>query len=162
MTTRRFAKRKAEGNPGQLTACILLASASLLLPSATAAADSFPVTETADSGGASLRTAIEAANEHSGPDSIPISATGAIELESPLPVIGDDVEIAGPGQAALTVRRKAAGDFRIFDFGPVAVSLSGMTVTDGRAAAARFYLEPVDRSPADVNAAVRDTFGEPS
>jgi ketosteroid isomerase-like protein len=35
-------------------------------------------------------------------------------------------------------------------------------VADGRAAAARFYLEPVDRSPADVNAAVRDTLGEPS
>ena len=35
-------------------------------------------------------------------------------------------------------------------------------VTDGRAAAARFYLEPVDRSPADINAAVRDTLGEPS
>jgi ketosteroid isomerase-like protein len=35
-------------------------------------------------------------------------------------------------------------------------------VKDGRATAARFYLEPVDRSTGDVNAAVRDTVGPPS
>ena len=32
-------------------------------------------------------------------------------------------------------------------------------VKDSRATAARFYLEPVDRSTGDVNAAVRDTVG---
>jgi ketosteroid isomerase-like protein len=35
-------------------------------------------------------------------------------------------------------------------------------VKDGRATAARFYLEPVDRGTGDVNAAVRDTVGLPS
>jgi ketosteroid isomerase-like protein len=35
-------------------------------------------------------------------------------------------------------------------------------VKDGRATAAQFYLEPVDRSTGDVNAAVRDAVGPPS
>jgi hypothetical protein len=145
--TPRFAKRKAKGNLRQLAACILLATASLLISSATAAGESFPVTKTADSGAASLRAAIEAANQNAGPDSIPIDATGAIELQTPLPVIEDDIEIAGPGQDALTVRRDVAGDFtltvrrdvagdfRVFEAGAVAVSLSGITVANGRAAA---------------------------
>jgi ketosteroid isomerase-like protein len=35
-------------------------------------------------------------------------------------------------------------------------------VADGRAASARFYLEPVDRGPADVEATVRATVGATS
>jgi hypothetical protein len=35
-------------------------------------------------------------------------------------------------------------------------------VKDGRATAAQFYLEPVDRSTGDVNTAVRDSLGRPS
>lgn len=36
------------------------------------------------------------------------------------------------------------------------------TVRDGRATAARFYLEPVDFGLGDVNAAVQTTLGEQS
>jgi hypothetical protein len=130
--TPQFAKLKSKRKPHHATRCLLLATAALLLPSAGAAAEQFPVTETADSGEGSLRAAIEAANANAGPDSIPISATGTIDLESVLPVISDDVEISGPGQAALTVRRDAPADFRIFESGPVALTLSGMTVANGR------------------------------
>ena len=113
-------------------ACILLAIVAVLLP-ATAAADPFPVANTADSGGGSLRAAIEAANLHAGPDSIPISATGTINLDSALPSITEAVDITGPGQSALTVRRNAAAPFRIFDIVEAAVSISGITIANGLA-----------------------------
>lgn len=133
MSTPQFAKRKAGRAGRRPTVCTLLSTAALLLPAASAGADPFPVTETADSGEGSLRAAIDAANDHAGPDSIPIDATGTIQLETALPAIGDDVEISGPGQAALTVRRNAGAAFRIFDADPVALSLSGMTIVNGRA-----------------------------
>lgn len=110
-----------------------MAALPLLLLSSTAAADPFPVTSTATGGEGSLRAAIEAANGHPGPDSIPIEVTGTIGLEAALPEISEEVAILGPGQDALTVQREAAGDFRIFEAAPVRVSISGITVANGHA-----------------------------
>jgi hypothetical protein len=109
----------------------LLAAAAACLPLATAAANPYPVTSTASTGAGSLRQAIEAANARMGPDSIPIDVTGTIGLENVLPTITDDVTIAGPGAQSLTIER-AAGSFRILNFGPgVTATLAGVTVTGG-------------------------------
>jgi len=111
---------------------VLLAVAAACVPAA-AAANPYPVTNTADSGEGSLRQAILAANSHMGLDSIPIDVIGTIGLETALPTITDDVAIVGPGAGQVTVRREAALDFRIFDFAPtVTASLSGVTVANGR------------------------------
>jgi len=117
---------------GLLTVCFC---AALLLPAGSSLADSFPVTSSADAGAGSLRTAIGEANATLGPDSIPISATGTIDLTSALPVLAESVDVSGPGVDRLTVSRDpAAPAFRIFDVGPAAtVSISGMTIKGGKA-----------------------------
>jgi hypothetical protein len=110
-----------------LLAALLLAS----LP-ATAGAKQFPVTSTGDIGAGSLREAIKAANANPESDTIPISATGTIELETALPDVSGDVEIQGPGADQLTVRRKS-GSFGIFSIANnVVASISGLAVTNGR------------------------------
>jgi hypothetical protein len=128
--TKSFAKKPSRRSPIRR---LLPVAVALLLPCSSAAADSFPVTTTAGSGEGSLFAAIQAANAHLGPDSIPIEAAGTIELSGALPEITDEVGISGPGQDALTVRREAVSDFRIFEAGMVSVSLAGMTIANGRA-----------------------------
>ena len=97
----------------------------------SAAADTFPVTNTADKGPGSLRAAMEAAELHAGFDSIPISATGIIDLQSALPTIADPVQIAGPGPEKLTIRRGISVAFRIFTVANTVANLSGMKLTNG-------------------------------
>lgn len=110
----------------------LLVVAAAFLP-ATAAADSYPVTNTDDSGEGSLRQAILDANAHTGADVIPIGATGTIELQTQLPTINDDVTINGPGAEALAIERAAgAPSFRILEFIAVDAAVTDLTVRDGR------------------------------
>lgn len=119
--------------PGAL---LLLILAAVLVPSAAAAANTFPVTNTNDSGPGSLRKALEEATLNQGPDSIPISATGLIPLQSELPAITAGVDITGPGESALTVRRSVAAPFRIFNISAAPmtpVSISGMAIEGGSA-----------------------------
>lgn len=108
------------------------------VPAASAGADPFPVTNTKDSGAGSLRAAIIAANSHVGADSIPIEATGTIELQEALQVIISPVSIFGPGADQLEVRRAGAAGtgFSVFGFSTDAGGsyLSGLTVSNGRAA----------------------------
>ncbi|HST68105.1 MAG TPA: choice-of-anchor Q domain-containing protein [Solirubrobacterales bacterium] len=119
------------------TVLFLLALCVACAAPGTAVADPYPVTNTDNSGEGSLRAAIVAANTHDGADTIPINATGTIELQSALQVIFSPVAIVGPGAAQLEVRRAAAApDFSVFAFttdaGPS--SLSGLTISNGRAA----------------------------
>ena len=111
-------------------------SAALLLSVATAHAEGLTVTTTADPGAGSLREAIERANASQGADTISFApgVSGAIELGAELPQIASDLSVAGPGQGALTVRRAlgAATDFRVFDIGNFTVSISGLTISNGR------------------------------
>jgi hypothetical protein len=117
----------------QVRLACLLGAAILLAAPAGASADSFPVTSTASSGAGSLRGAIEAANANTGLDTIPIEVTGTVNLETVLPTINDDVDIEGPGQDSLTVRRSSASSFRIFTFGSETIgSITGLTVSNGR------------------------------
>jgi len=114
----------------------LLAVAAACLPAAAAAAP-IPVTSLDSDGPGTLRTAIEVANSQAGPDSIEIEVTGKIPLENKLPQIEEDLAIAGPGPASLTVGRAPSGAmFRIFEFDSgVTGSLTGLTVTEGNSGA---------------------------
>src|SRR3954454_14633703 len=110
----------------------LLVLLSALIPAGSAKAAPFVASNTEDSGNGSLRAAIEAANTHPGEDTIELSATGAIELESALPVITEDIAVTGPGPGSLTIEPAAATGFRIFSFSDgVAALLSGLTVKGG-------------------------------
>lgn len=116
---------------------LLLGAAMLtavLLPAASASALPYPVTKTTDSiASGTLRWAIEEANDHAGADSIPIEVTGTITLGEKLGQIDDDVTIAGPGAASLSlVRNPAAAPFRILEFGNVDATVSGITVSGGK------------------------------
>lgn len=101
-------------------------------------AATFEVTNTNDSGDGSLREAITSANANGDPDTIEISATGAVMLESALPDLTTGMDIVGPGADRFTVKRSEAPgtpEFRIFivDEGAT-VSISGLTITKGVAA----------------------------
>jgi hypothetical protein len=125
------------GLSGCAFAGVSAAVAALLVFAASAPATTFPVTNTSDGTPApagSLREAIEDANAEPNPPHV-VDATdvsGTINLQTALPLIQQDVEIQGPGAAALTVRRGAAAAFRIFDFLQVSAEVSGLTIANGR------------------------------
>ena len=87
----------------------------------------------ADAGGAcTLRAALQEANAFFGDDTINFSVTGTINLTGALPTINSNININGPGSALLTVRRDTGGDYRIFFTDNRTVSISGMTITNGK------------------------------
>ena len=87
----------------------------------------------ADAGSAcTLRAALQEANALAGDDTINFSVTGTINLTGVLPTISSNMIINGPGSASLPVRRDTGGDYRIFFTDNRVVSISGMTITNGR------------------------------
>lgn len=120
--------------PVRLLLVVIAALAAVLLPAASAAALSYPVTSLGDTDSkGTLRGSIKEANANPGPDTIPIEANGTINLGSALPIIFDSVTIVGPGAAQLTVRRNSENDFRVLHFTSDASTVSGLTVANGRA-----------------------------
>lgn len=106
----------------------------MLATTTTAWATTLAVTNTNDSGAGSLRQAIIDANASSDSDVIEIDAKGTIDLQSPLPTLGTDMTINGPGADELTVRRDSGGEYGIFVVpSGSTVSISGMTVANGYA-----------------------------
>jgi hypothetical protein len=103
----------------------------------------YVVTTTADSGPGSLRDALTNADQAGGSD-VTFAVSGTITLQSALPDVRRSTRIFGPA-ASLTVQRSpAAGTpaFRVFTvdgpagaFRDVSVSLSGLTIANGQAAA---------------------------
>ncbi|HEX7317620.1 MAG TPA: Calx-beta domain-containing protein [Pyrinomonadaceae bacterium] len=88
------------------------------------------------SGQCTLRAAVEQANQLAGDDVINITVTGTINLSSALPLLSS-LTMTGPGPLLLTVRRApdTATYFRVFRTAlSSTVSISGMTITGGRAA----------------------------
>lgn len=67
-----------------------LPAAALLTLASLAGADTFHVTNTADSGPGSLRWAINEANTNAGPDDVVFDVSGAVILASALPSLTDD------------------------------------------------------------------------
>jgi parallel beta-helix repeat protein len=102
-----------------------------------AQAATFNVTNLGDSGPGSLRQAIEDANGAAGADTVTFQAglTGTITLTTGQLAITDSVDIQGPGAAAISVSGDNAS--RVFYLyngsAEIAVTISGLTVTGGRA-----------------------------
>jgi CSLREA domain-containing protein len=67
-----------------------------------------------------------------GSDAISFSIGGTINLTGALPDIVSDLTLTGPGSASLTVRRDTGGDYRIFLINNRNVTISGMTIINGR------------------------------
>ena len=92
----------------------------------------YTVTTTADSGPGSLRQALADANASPGHDTITFAVTGTIALDSPLPTIGDDVTLQGPGAGELAI--SGGYLYRILDISPtVAVTVTDLALIEGRA-----------------------------
>jgi hypothetical protein len=112
----------------------LVVMATMLSMTGSAWAATFTVTNTNDSGAGSLRQAILDANASPGADTIDVTATGTINLQSPLPPLSTDMTITAPGADELTVRRDSGGEYGIFVIPSGAtVSISGLTVSNGYA-----------------------------
>jgi hypothetical protein len=85
-----------------------------------------------DSGGGSLRSALNNANLAGGSVVI-ITATGTIGLASALPSVSQNVQIFGPGANNLTV--SGGGKSQVFVIGAsVTVAIAGLTISGGLAA----------------------------
>ncbi len=99
-------------------------------------AATFVVSSTSDSGAGSLRQALVDANAAAGADTITfaVNARGVISLSTALPPITEALTLIGPGASELAVERaSSAPDFRVFDSIGVALSISGLTIRNGRA-----------------------------
>jgi predicted outer membrane repeat protein len=80
-----------------------------------------------------LRFCINHANNNPGPDTIKIPVNGTINLTEPLPDLASDMEINGPGSELLTIRRDTGGDYRLIMVAGGTVTISGVTLANGRA-----------------------------
>jgi len=108
----------------------------LLAVAAPAQAQTYTVTDTANSGAGSLRAAVEAANSAPGADTIQFASgvSGTIVLSGTGLTIKDSVEIDGPGAGQLTVEQtsKEHRVFKIAAFAtPGAVTFSGLHIANG-------------------------------
>lgn len=118
----------------------LAATAAIAGPGALpagAAAQTFTVSSTADAGPNTLRQAILDANANPGDDTIVFTGAAAgpgaaITLTTGELAVTDNLDVQGPGSAALSVSGNDAS--RVFYLsGPARVSISGLTVTNGSA-----------------------------
>src|ERR1700722_4185301 len=103
-----------------------------LVMSGLARAATFTVTNTADSGGGSLRAAIPAANAAGGANNIDFSVTGTISLLSTLPTITDSgLTITGPtGSPGITI--DGGGSVQVMVVaGSAVLNLQNVTIAHG-------------------------------
>jgi CSLREA domain-containing protein len=133
--------------------CIFLVAAALVWTTRPVAAAAIMVNSLSDVANASdglctLREAITAANNNaasgavvgecaagtsSGADIVDLTGvTGTINLTAALPNVSSSMTITGPGSSQLTVRRNTGGDYRIFTVTGNPVTISGLTVTNGK------------------------------
>ncbi len=127
--------RRAKGLAGvSLVATTGLLGAYIASPRIPRAyAMTFTVDSTADSGPDTLREAIETANSSGGPDTISITATGTISLQSPLPSITEDLTINGPGADQIVI--DGGNTHRVLTVQSVTdvqLSVSDVTIARGR------------------------------
>jgi hypothetical protein len=93
----------------------------------------FVVQSLADTGPGTLRAALNQAALAPGADEVSVDAFGTIQLDTPLPDLGGDVAVTGPGAENLTVRPRNS-NFNVFRvYRGVNVRLDGLTIQDGNA-----------------------------
>jgi hypothetical protein len=118
----------------RMRALVSAAVAVLLVGAASAQAGTFPATNLNDTGPGSLRQAITDANASSDPNNtIPISATGQIQLQSELPPLQRSMQIQGPGSASLDVHRSTSGEYRVLETAGsgATITITGLTISNG-------------------------------
>lgn len=104
----------------------------VLLATREAPGATITVTTTADSGPGSLRQALASA---AAGDTINFSVSGTITLSSGELLIDKNLTITGPGAGNLSLERSPAagtGNFRILHIASGIVSISGLTMSNGR------------------------------
>ncbi len=112
---------------------VTLAARQLPTAQAQPSSTTFTVTNTNDSGPGSLREAILNANTIGGVDTIEFNLSGCpcvIVLSSTLPLITNEVNIVGPGADQLAI--DGNNSVRVFDADIVPVTISDLTVRNGR------------------------------
>ena len=147
----RASAATARRRGARLTTCGLAACAALLIGAGPAQAVNYVVNSTGDgsdvtpgngvcataSATCTLRAAMQDAQALGGTNTITLLGLpdpSTIDLGSALPTIsGQTLTITGRGQHALTVRRASGGDYPIFTTSVSAVTIRGMTITQGRA-----------------------------
>ena len=136
----------------RFVAVTIVVWAALLIGAGAASAASFTVDSTGDAPDASaadmscataagectLRAALQQSQAVGGSNAIDFDLPdpSTIDLASALPFIGPPVaalDISGPGMQSLTVRRDSGGDYPVIGMSVDAASISGMTITNGRA-----------------------------
>ena len=139
---RRALRKRAQAAARGLSSGALAVGA-VLAGGGSAAAATFTVTNTNDTGPGSLRQALIDANAAAGADDIAFTVVppATISLLSALPQITDPLTINGLGASSLTIRRDpgAPANFRIFDITASAapqVTITGVTLVNGDAAGA--------------------------
>lgn len=115
---------------------VLLSVLAVMCVQATAQAATFTVTNLADSGPGSLRSAVAAANAAPGADTVRFQAglAGTLHLSGAITVT-DDLDMQGPGPSLLTLSGSPAS--RIFTLAGTSarrpsIKLSGITMANGR------------------------------
>lgn len=104
-----------------------------LLAVAPARAATLQVTNAANSGPGSLRSALLTANSNGVGDVVRVETTGTVQLLSPLPPLSTAIEIRGPGASAFIVRRNSGGAYPVFwVFDGVKAAISGIGIQNGR------------------------------
>ncbi len=114
-------------------AFVVLLCALTLLGDRTAQAATFTVTNTDDSGPGSLRQALIDAGNAPGADTINVSATGTVNLQSGLGIF-TDMQVNGPGADKLTVRRDTGGDYPVLKVFDANATISGLKIANGKGA----------------------------
>ena len=111
---------------------LLLASVALLLPATAARAATFTVTTSFPFGQGSLPSAIIAANNAPGADTIVFSLGIGGAIDAGLPVLRDDITIVGPGARIMAINgHNQVPIFRVAS--GVTARISGLELTGGRA-----------------------------
>ena len=147
----------------------------LLIGAAAASAASFTVDSVGDgsdasagdslcataTGACTLRAALEETQALGGANAIDFDLPdpSTIDLTSALPVIGPPataLDISGPGMQSLTVRRASGGDYSVIGIYVADVSISGLTITNGRAQAGAGILSTAGELVLDDVAIVRN------
>jgi MYXO-CTERM domain-containing protein len=135
--------RRAGGGRWRFPGAVLGLAGCCVVQSAAAATIAVDTLLDDVEGGCSLRAAIVSANLDSSPDGsscasgsgrdrITFSVDGLLALNEPLPGLLGDVELVGPGSAALVIDGGGAGSVLVVS-GPE-VSISGLGLTGGNAA----------------------------
>jgi len=130
--------RARDARPRWAAIALVALAAALLAPTAPAQAQTFTVSNLADtgvSGDGSLRGEVKAANANPGADTIAFASglSGLIVINGSGFVIEDSVDIEGPGPDQITVEQNAS-NHRVFQIKlaePGAVAIAGLTLRGG-------------------------------